>query len=143
MQIMNKALVTKTQWEKPAPGGDCYYVLSSGDYAYSSIWDGEVSGGGWPSVGRRRGWFAVLSSRGLRGTRRCPRGDDGGVGVSGLMSSSVPINMRLNLQLFIVYIGSLVNTLGRMLGRVKPRVWSIWLLSGCLCENQPEITGQY
>lgn len=143
MQIMNKIIVTKTPWEKPAPGSDCYYVRSSGDYAYSSIWGGAAAGAFWPSVGRRRGCFAVLSSCGLRGVRRCSRGVAGGVGVSGLMSSTVPINMRLNLQLFIVYSGSLVNTLGRMIGRVQPRVWSIWLLSGCLCENQPGITGQY
>lgn len=143
MQIMNKTIVTEAQREKPVPCSGFHYILSYGDYAYSSIWGGKVSGGFWPSVGRRRGWFAVLSSRGLRGIRRCSRGDDGRVGVSGLMFSNVPMNMRLHLKLFIVYIGSLIKTLGRMLGNVKPRVWSVWLLSGCLCENQPEITGQY
>jgi hypothetical protein len=140
---MNKTSVTKTQGEKPTPGSDGHYVLSAGDYTYSSIWGGDASGAFGLPAGRRRGWFAVPLSRGLRAVRRCSRGVAGGVGVSGLMSSNVPINMRLSLQLFIVYIGSQENTLGRMLGRVKPRVWSIWLLSGCLCENQPEITGQY
>jgi hypothetical protein len=140
---MNNSIVTKAQGEKPVPEVCCRYVLTPGDYAYSSMWGGDVSGTSCPSAGRRRGWFAGLSSCGLRRSRRWSIGVYDGVGVNGLMSSSIPICMCLNLQLFAVYIGSFVNILGRMIGCGRSRVRTVWLLSGWLCENQPEITGLY
>ena len=133
----------KAQWEKPAPGIHCRSISLPGGYAYSSMWGGEVSGFSCLSVDWRWGWFAGLSSRGLRYARRWAIGVDGGVGVSGLMILSVPMSACLNLQIFRVYIGSFVNILGRMISRERPGVLTVWLLSAWLCENQPVITGLY
>lgn len=140
---MSTAIVNKTRWEKPVPGVRCHSILLSGGYAYSSMCGGEVSGSSSPSVGRRRGWFAGFSSRGLRYGRRWSIDVDGAVGVSGLMTSSVPMSIYLNLQLFTVYIDSFVNILGKILARGRPGVWAAWLMPGWLRKHQPGITGLY
>jgi hypothetical protein len=143
---MNKAIVTKVQLENPAPGVHSRDVLSPGDYTYSSMWGVELSGSSIPSLGRRQGGGAGFSSCGLRCRRRWPIGVDDVVGVSGLMSSNVPICMHLNLWLFAVfavYIGSFVNIFGTIVGRGRPRDCPVRLLSGWLCENQSDITGLY
>ena len=142
-QIMRNNIVTKAQWEQPAPGIPCRSILLPGGYAYSSIWGGAVSGSSCLSVGWRWDWFAGLSSRGLRYGRRWATGVDGGAGVSGLMILSVSMSACLNLQIFRVYIGSFVNILGRMIGRERPGALTVWLLSVWLCRDQPVITGLY
>jgi hypothetical protein len=140
VQIMSKTIVNDAPWARPSPVSRCRSVISPGDYAYSSIWPGEISGSSCPSAGWRREWFAGVFFRGLRCARRCSRAVDDGVGVTGLMLSIVSISICLNLQLLIVCIGSLADILGRIIDCERSRAW-IWLSTGWLCENQPAITG--
>ena len=120
MQIMSKTIVNDLPWARTSPGNCWRSVILPGDYAYSSIWPGEISGASWPSAGWRRGWSAGVFFRGLRGGRRCSRAVDDGVGVTGLMLSIVFISICLNLQLLIVCVGSLADILARIISRGRP-----------------------
>lgn len=93
----------------------------AGDYAYSSTCAGGVSGSSCPSSGRWRGWCEALSSRCLRRSRRCSRDTGAGVGVRGLMLSTVSIGACLSSLILTVYIGSYANSLYKTAegGRVK------------------------
>lgn len=124
-------------------GGHRRHISSHEDYAYSSTWGGELSVSFAPSPGWRRGLPAGFSSCGFRYRRRWSIGVEEGVGMSGLMSSIVPMSSCLNLKSFADYIGSHVNYLGKSPGCKQAGVWTIWLLSGWLCENQPVISGLY
>jgi hypothetical protein len=140
VQIMSKIIVNDLPWARISPGRRWHSVVLPGDYAYTSIWSGEISGASCSSAGWRRGWSAGVFSRGLRCGRRCLRAVDDGAGVTGLMLSIVSISICLKLQLLIVCIGSLADILARMISRGSLRAW-IWLSTGWLCENQPAITG--
>lgn len=140
MQIMSKTAATESPWARIPPGIHDRSTISPGGYAYSSIWGGEVSGSSCSPSGLRRGWRAGLSSRCLRFGCCLLITVDDVVGAGGLMLSIVSICICLNLQLFVVYIGSPVNTLGRLLACGRSRVCT-WLSPVWLCENHPDNTG--